>query len=274
MSTLVWDVEKERTYELGVDHGVLYLSDEIAQYNKAYVWNGLTAVNEAPEGGEPNDHFADNMKYFALTSAEVWNGSIEAYTYPDAFAECDGSAEVASGVYFGQQRRKMFGFSYRTKVGNAEDGDDAGYKLHLIYGCKVSPSDKGYETVNDSPEAVTFSWDVNSTPVAVPGYKAVSSITIDSTKADATKLKALEDILYGTDAHEAQDATYKETTDESPVTGKTYYTKSGSTYTEFTGTTFSSGTTYYEMVTPAVPASEGTAGRLPLPAEVRKLFPA
>lgn len=211
MSALVWDIEKERTYELGVDHGVLYLHDTAAgsQYTKAYAWNGLTAVNEAPEGGEPNDHFADNMKYFSLMSAESWKGTIEAYTYPDEFGECDGSAAVVAGVSFGQQARKPFGFSYRTKVGNAEDGDDAGYKLHLVYGCKVAPSDKNYETVNDSPEAITFSWEVNSTPVAIPksNYKPVSTITIDSTKADATKLKKLEDILYGTDATETTTAT-------------------------------------------------------------------
>lgn len=225
MSKLVWDTEKERVYELGVDHGVLYLHGTTAgsQYTKAYAWNGLTAVNETPEGGEPNDHYADNMKYFSLMSAENWNGTIEAYTYPDEFAECDGSVSVAAGVYFGQQARKPFGFSYRTKVGNAEDGDDAGYKLHLVYGCKVAPSDKNYETVNDSPEAVTFSWEVNSTPVSIPGHKPLSTIVIDSTKVDGDKLKALEDILYGKDAD----------------------TEAG---------------------TPAI------EGRLPLPAEVYKLF--
>lgn len=225
MSKLIWDTEKERVYELGVDHGVLYLHGATAgsQYTKAYVWNGLTAVNVTPEGGEPNDHYADNMKYFSLMSAENWSGTIEAYTYPDEFAECDGSAAVVAGVYFGQQARKPFGFSYRTKVGNAEDGDDAGHKLHLVYGCKVAPSDKNYETVNDSPEAVTFSWEVNSTPVSVPGYKPLSEIIIDSTKVDATQLKKLEDILYGTDAD----------------------TEAGTSATE---------------------------GRLPLPAEVYKLF--
>lgn len=211
MSALVWDVEKERTYELGVDHGVLYLNDanSESQYTKAYAWNGLTAVNEAPDGGEPNDHYADNMKYFSLMSAENWKGTIEAYTYPDEFAECDGSAAVATGVYFGQQVRKPFGFSYRTKVGNAEDGDDAGYKLHLVYGCKVAPSDKNYETVNDSPEAVTFSWEVNATPVSIPksNLKPVSTIVIDSTEVDETKLKTLMDILYGTDATETTTAT-------------------------------------------------------------------
>ena len=209
MSKLVWDVEKERIYELGVDHGVLYLHDTTtgSQYTKAYVWNGLTAVNEAPNGGEPNDHYADNMNYFNLMSAEKWAGTIEAYTYPEEFGDCDGSAAVVKGVRFGQQTRKPFGFSYRTKVGNAEEGDDAGYKLHLIYGCKIAPSDKNYETVNDSPEAVTFSWDVSATPVAVKGYKPLSSIEIDSTLVPDEKLKALEDILYGTDATDGTAAT-------------------------------------------------------------------
>lgn len=196
MSKLIWDVKKERVYELGVDQGVLYLD------NKAYVWNGLTSVSESPDGGEPNDKYADNMKYFSLTSAENYKATVEAFTYPDEFAACDGSAEVVKGVYFGQQSRKPFDFSYRTKVGNAEDGDDAGYKLHLVYGCKAAPSDKGYETVNDSPDAITFSWEFSATPVTVKGYKPVASVTIDSTAVDDTKLKKLEDILYGTDADE------------------------------------------------------------------------
>ena len=273
MSKLQWDVLKERVYELGVDHGVLYLNDQAA-YDKAVVWNGLTAVNEAPEGGEANDKYADNIKYFSLMSAERFKATVEAYTYPDEFAQCDGSAEVATGVYFGQQDRKPFGFSYRTKVGDAQDGDDVGYKLHLVYGCKASPSSKNYATVNDSPDAINFSWSVDSTPVNVDGYKAVSSITIDSTKVDATKLAALEDILYGTDASAEKPAVYKETEDTEPQAGKTYYTKSGDVYTEFSGSTFVTGTTYYELVSPAVPAHEATVGRLPLPAEVQSIFAA
>lgn len=265
MSKLQWDVLVERKYELGVDHGVLY-KNGTGTYDLAYVWNGLTAVNQAPEGGEANDTYADNMKYFSLMSAENYKATIEAYTYPDEFAECDGSAEVKPGVYFGQQARKPFGFSYRTKIGNAQDGDDVGYKLHLVYGCKAAPSDKNYETVNDSPEAINFSWEVNSTPVPVEGYKALSHIEIDSTKATKAQLDTLEAILYGTDASEA---VYTKTEDLTPQTGKTYYTKSGNTYTEFTGSTFVSGTDYYELTSPA---HEATSGRLPLPAEVLEIF--
>lgn len=265
MAKLLWDELIERVYELGVDHGVLYLNGT-GTYDLAYVWNGLTAVNEAPEGGEANDTYADNMKYFSLMSAENYKATIEAYTYPDEFAACDGSAEVKPGVYFGQQARKPFGFSYRTKIGNAQDGDDVGYKLHLVYGCKAAPSDKNYETVNDSPEAINFSWEINSTPVPVEGYKALSHIAIDSTKVDSVKLKTLEDILYGTDATEA---VYTLTEDTVPQPDKTYYTKSGDVYTEFTGSTFVSGTDYYELTTPA---SEATSGRLPLPAEIIDIF--
>lgn len=206
MAKLQWDVLSERVYELGVDHGVLYLNDQ-GTYDKAVVWNGLTAVNEAPEGGEATDKFADNMKYFSMMSAERYKATVEAFTYPDEFAECDGSAEVKPGVYFGQQARKPFGFSYRTKVGNAENGDDVGYKLHLVYGCKAAPSAKNYTTVNDSPDAINFSWSVNSTPVSVDGYKAVSQITIDSTKIAAAKLTEIEDILYGTDGGQGETGT-------------------------------------------------------------------
>ena len=271
MSKLVWDVLNERVYELGVDHGVLYLNGT-GSYDLSYVWNGLTSVQENPEGGELTDQYADNIKYFSLQSTEKYKATVEAFTYPDAWGECDGSAEVSTGVYFGQQNRKSFGFSYRTKIGNAEEGQDVGYKLHLVYGCKAAPSSKNYETINDSPSAITFSWEIDSTPVSVDGYKPVSHIAIDSTKVDATKLAQLEDLLYGTDAQAEKPAVYKETEDTSPQPGKTYYTKSGDVYTEFTGSTFATGTTYYELVTPAVPAKEATVGRLPLPEEVKALF--
>lgn len=203
MSKLVWDKTGERQYENGVDRGVLYLFKNGA-YGNGVVWNGLTAVNESPSGAEPSALYADNIKYLNLMSAEEFGASIEAYMYPDEFAECDGSAEIATGVYAGQQKRSMFGFSYRTKLGNDVDGGDFGYKLHLLYGCLASPSEKGYATENDSPEAITFSWEVSTTPVEVPGLKPTSCVTIDSTKVDATKLAALENILYGSETEEAR----------------------------------------------------------------------
>lgn len=203
MSKLVWDKTGERQYENGVDRGVLYLFKNGA-YGNGTVWNGLTAVNESPSGAEASALYADNIKYLNLMSAEEFGASIEAYMYPDEFAECDGSAEIAPGVYAGQQKRCMFGFSYRTKLGNDVDGGDFGYKLHLLYGCLASPSEKGYATENDSPEAITLSWEISTTPVEVPGLKPTSCVTIDSTKVDAEKLAALEAILYGSDDEEAR----------------------------------------------------------------------
>lgn len=199
---LTWDANGERLYETGVDRGVLYTPSTSGNttdpYGTATVWNGLTAFNESPDGGEPNAIWADNIKYLNLISSEDFGFTIEAYTYPDEFAECDGSAAVATGVYIGQQTRKPFGFSCRTLLGNDEASNDYGYKLHLCYGCLASPSEKSYSTVNDSPEAISFSWDVSTTPVAVEGYRPTAHIVIDSTKADATKLAALEALLYGT----------------------------------------------------------------------------
>lgn len=210
MSALVWDQVGERFYETGVDHVVLYPINTSGTYPKGVVWNGITAINEAPSGAESNPQYADNIKYLDLTSAEEFGGTIEALTYPDEFGECDGSIAAKTGVILGQQRRKMFGLSYRTKVGNDTDGQDHGYKLHLIYGAKVSPSDRGYNTVNDSPEAITFSWEFSTTPVTViakdkegNSYRPVSSITIDSRTADPTKLAELEKKLYGAEASEA-----------------------------------------------------------------------
>lgn len=203
MSKLVWDKTGERQYENGVDRGVLYLYKNGA-YGNGVVWNGLTTVNESPSGAEASALYADNIKYLNLMSAEEFGASIEAYMYPDEFAECDGSAEIAPGVYAGQQKRCMFGFSYRTKLGNDVDGGDFGYKLHLLYGCLASPSEKGYATENDSPEAITLSWEISTTPVEVPGLKPTSCVTIDSTKVDAEKLAALEAILYGSDDEEAR----------------------------------------------------------------------
>lgn len=195
---LVWDKTGERLYETGVEKGVLYPAVDGA-YPKGVVWNGLTSVSESPSGAEPTALYADNIKYLNLMSNEEFGATIEAYTYPDEFAACDGSAEIAAGVMVGQQKRSAFGLSYVTKLGNDVDLSDYGYKLHLIYGGLASPSEKGYSTVNDSPEAITFSWEVSTTPVEVPGFKPTASVVIDSTKVSKAELAKLEDILYGTE---------------------------------------------------------------------------
>lgn len=201
---LVWDKTDERIFETGVNKGVLYpFSTEEKAYNKGVVWNGLTGVTESPSGAEASPLYADNIKYLNLLSAEEFGATVEAYTYPDEFAECNGEGTVAAGVYAGQQKRKTFGMSYQTKVGNADD-EDLGYKIHLIYGAKAAPSEKAYATVNDSPEAITFSWELTTTPVEVPDMKPTASLTIDSTKVNKEKLKQLEDILYGTAEAEAR----------------------------------------------------------------------
>lgn len=199
MSKIKWDETGKRYYETGVDHGVLYPLSSEGKYDHGVAWNGLTAVTHSPSGADPNNLYADNMKYLTLVGAEDFGYTIEAYTYPDEWAACDGSVEIAPGVIAGQQSRKTFGLSHRTKLGNDVDGQDHGYKLHLLYGGLASPSERAYQTVNDSPDAINFSWEVTTTPVDVPGYKPTACITIDSTKADATKLAALEEILYGKD---------------------------------------------------------------------------
>ena len=196
MSKLTWDASGERLYETGVKQGVLYVMDSNV-YGNGVAWNGLTAITESPSGAESTPLYADDIKYLDLRSTEEFGATIEAYTYPDEFAACDGSASLADGVSIGQQARKMFGLCYRTTVGNDTDGTDHGYKLHLIYGATASPSEKVYETINDSPEAITFSWEITTTPVSVTGFKPTASITIDSTKADPTCLAALEEKLYG-----------------------------------------------------------------------------
>lgn len=193
---LEWDKTGERFYETGVKNGVLYIPTN-GVYNKGVAWNGLTAVTESPSGAEATALYADDIKYLNLLSTEEFGATIEAYTYPDEFAECDGSAELADGVSIGQQKRKTFGLCYKTTLGNDTTGNDYGYKLHIIYGCLAAPSEKAYATINDSPEAITFSWEVTTTPVNVAGMKPTASIVIDSTKADSTKLAALELILYG-----------------------------------------------------------------------------
>lgn len=198
MSKIVWDKTGERLYETGVKNGVLYLQTN-GVYNNGVAWNGLTAVTESPSGAEATALYADDMKYLNLYSAEEFGATIEAYTYPDEFAECDGSKELVDGVVIGQQTRKVFGLCYRTVIGNDTDGEAHGYKLHIIYGAMASPSEKAYATINDSPEAITFSWEITTTPVNVTGAKPTASVVIDSTKADPTKLAALETILYGKD---------------------------------------------------------------------------
>lgn len=202
MSKIVWDKTGERFYETGVDHAVLYPIDAEGLYNGGVAWNGITAINESPSGAEPNNLYADNIKYLVLVGAEDFGLTIEAYTYPDEWEQCDGSAEIAPGVLAGQQNRKIFGLSYRTKLGNDVDGQDHGYKLHLVYGGLASPSERGYQTVNDSPEPINPSWEVTTTPVDVPGFKPTARLIITSTKADPAKLAALETILYGSEEAE------------------------------------------------------------------------
>ena len=199
MSKIVWDKTGERFYETGVKQGVLYPQSSAGTYSKGVAWNGLTAVTESPSGAEATALYADDIKYLNLMSTEEFGATIEAYTYPEEFAACDGSASIAKGVTIGQQKRSAFGLCYKTTLGNDVDGNDYGYKLHLIYGALAAPSEKGYSTISDSPEAITFSWEVTTTPVSVDGFKPTASLTIDSTKADAKKLAALEKILYGSD---------------------------------------------------------------------------
>jgi hypothetical protein len=197
MAALTWDAIGERFYETGVDHGVLYIPDVSGVYALGVAWNGLTSVTETPSGAEPTAQYADNIKYLNLFSAEEFACTVEAFTYPDEFAQFDGLATPEVGVVLGQQPRKVFGLSYRTQVGNDLEGSGHGYKLHLVYGCQASPSEKAYNTINDSPEAITFSWEVSTTPVPVTGYQPTSLIVVDSRTADPTNLAALEVLLYG-----------------------------------------------------------------------------
>ena len=204
MSKLKWDQIGERLYETGVDKVVLFPMESTGQYGAGVAWNGITAVNESPSGAEPTALYANNGKYLNLISNEDFAATIEAYTYPDEFEECDGSKEIAPGVVIGQQKRKVFGLAYRSLIGNDVDGNDHGYKLHLVYGCLAAPSENNHSTVNDSPEAGTMSWSVSTTPVEVADAKPTATVTIDSTKADKTKLKKLEDMLYGTEQAESK----------------------------------------------------------------------
>lgn len=204
MPKIVWDNTGERLYETGVRNGVLYPIQTDGTYSKGVAWNGLISVTESPSGAEATPLYADDIKYLNLISAEEYGSTIEAYTYPDEFAECDGSASIATGVNIGQQPRKTFGMCYRTVVGNDVENDNYGYKLHLVYGALAAPSEKAFSTINDSPEAITFSWEVSTTPVNVTGFKPTASLTIDSTKVYASKLASLEAILYGSESEDAR----------------------------------------------------------------------
>lgn len=203
MSILTWDKAGERFYETGVNKGVLYTQGTDGKYTKGVAWNGLTAVTESPSGAEPTPLYADNIKYLNLMSAEEFGATIEAYTYPDAFAACNGEVALVEGVTIGQQARKAFGMSYVTKIGN-DMNPDAGYKIHIIYNALAAPSEKAYNTINDSPEAITFSWELTTTPVEVTGGKPTATVVIDSTKVEASKLAALEAVLYGSESEEAR----------------------------------------------------------------------
>ena len=201
---LVWDNVGERFYETGVKNCALYLQNNDGSYPKGVAWNGISAINESPSGAESSPIYADDTKYLNLISNEELSASIEAYTYPDEFAECDGSAEIATGITIGQQPRKAFGLAYKTTLGNDIAGNEYGYKLHLLYGCKAAPSEKAYSTINDSPEAITFSWEISTTPVNVKGFKPTSNLTIDSSKVAPEKLAALEVVLFGSESAEAR----------------------------------------------------------------------
>lgn len=258
---LEWDATGEKLYETGIEQGVLYPINAQGVYTPGVAWNGLTSVSESPSGAEATALYADDIKYLNLYSAEEFGATIEAYTYPDEFSVCDGSAELATGVIVGQQARKVFGLSYKTLVGNDVDGQDHGYKLHLIYGAMCSPSQKQYQTVNDSPSAITFSWEVKTTPVNVSGLKPTASLVIDSTKVDDTKLKKLEKILYGF-TPSAYDST------ETYAVGD-YCTYDGKDYkcTTAVSTAESFDPTKWEETT-------DTIARLPLPDEVASTFAA
>lgn len=258
---VVWDATGERKYEMGVDHGVLYPQDKTGKYTQGVPWNGLTNVTESPEGAEATDLWADNIKYGSLRSAETFGGTIEAYTYPEEFNQCDGNVEVAPGVYIGQQSRVPFGFSYRTMIGSdaGSDSDDS-YKLHLVYGATASPSEKSRDTINDSPEAATLSWEFDTTPVNVTGHKATAKMEIDSTKTTPDKMKKIEDILYG-----GEPTVTESEPEDWEANYKNYYEKVGNEYVPVSGVSAPSwaASKYYK---------DGAAPRLPLPDEVITLL--
>ena len=203
MAKLVFDAVGSRFFETGVKNGVLFVQGADGEYENGVVWNGLTAVTESPSGAEATPLYADDMKYVVLYSTEEFGATIEAYTYPEEFEQCDGSAQLGAGITIGQQQRKSFGLVYKTVIGNDVQGQDLGYKIHIIYGAKAAPSEKAFATINDSPEAVTFSWEVSTVPVPVEGHRPTSTLVIDSTKVDAEKLAAIEDKLFGTESEES-----------------------------------------------------------------------
>lgn len=256
-SRLVWDDTGKKLYETGTDRCVLFLNKGGA-YNNGVAWNGLTGVTESPSGAEASPLYANNGKYINLYSAEEFGATITAYTYPDEFMECDGSAEIAQGVTIGQQTRTPFGFTYRTLVGNDTDGQSFGYKLHMVYGATASPSEKAYATINDSPEAIEFSWEVTTTPVNVTGKQPTASLTVDSTKADPEKLKQLEDILYGSGPVklDAQPEDWAEGY-------ANYFKLEDGKYVALTSAETFEGGTFFK---------NGTAARLPLPDEVASIM--
>lgn len=274
MPKMVWDQTGERTYETGVSECALYVAGTGAAYQTGVPWNGLTGVTETPSGAEETPLYANNSKYLSLRSAEEFGGTIEAYTYPDDWAQCDGSAVLVTGVHIGQQNRKSFGLAYKTVVGNDTEGEAHGYKLHLIYGASVSPSERAYATINDSPEAITFSWEFQTTPVSIDSsvvgssFKKTSILTIDTTELtngkDNAKLATLEGILYGTGADAYVEAT-DVTSDNFADKKANLYTKSGNTYTSAATATYSSSETYYY---------KNASPRLPLPEEVYTIFSA
>lgn len=204
MARLIWDEVGQRFFETGVKNGVLYVQDNDGSYKNGVVWNGLTAVTESPSGAEETPLYADDVKYLTLRSAEQFGATIEAYTYPEEFEQCDGSATIAAGVTIGQQARRAFGLCYRTAVGNDIQGQEFSYKLHLLYGCTVAPSEKAYSTINDNPEAITFSWELSTVPVPVDGFKPTASLVIDASKVDEGKMQLLEDALFGDESNEAK----------------------------------------------------------------------
>ena len=276
MSVLVWDQVGEKTYETGTKKGVLYPQAAGGTYPQGVAWNGLTSVSESPDGGDANDIYADDIKYLVLRGVENFGGTIEAYTYPDEFALCDGTAQLMAGVTIGQQPRKTFGFSFVSTVGNDTEMDAYGYKIHLIYGASASPSERSYETINDSPEPINFSWEFTTVPVGVTGHKATSCLIIDSTKFPAqqdgtknAKLQALENVLYGTDGT----VSYTKFTGSTFESGVDYYERSGSAgsyvYTKTTDTEPQSGKDYYTKT-----MTGGTDARLPLPDEVLQILQA
>lgn len=266
MGKIKWDQVGKRTYRTGVDHGVLYLYKN-GRYANGVAWNGLTTVTKSPSGAEPTKLYADNMEYLSIQSAESLGLTIECYTYPVEFGECNGESELAEGVSLGQQRRNIFGFAYRNKIGNDTENEDYGFEINLVYGCTASPSEQSNQTINDSPEANTFSYDITTTPVNVSGngpdgkpYKPSATIVIDSTKIPREKLVMLEEILYG------KDAVYEKTTDTDFDTVKDYYELVDGVYEKTSDTTFDSSKDYYEITT------EGSEARLPFPDEIKQLM--